>query len=41
MRQPAHIPTAEKYEYVEEVIKILEMENYAEAVVGVPGEGLK
>jgi hypothetical protein len=29
----------EKLAYVEEVIKLLEMEEYAEAVVGVPGEG--
>ncbi|VVT48648.1 uncharacterized protein SAPINGB_P001882 [Magnusiomyces paraingens] len=40
LRQPDHIPRKEKIEYVEEVIKILEMEHYADAVVGVPGEGL-
>lgn len=40
LRQPARVPTKEKIEYVEEVIKILEMEEYADAVVGVPGEGL-
>lgn len=29
----------EKLEYVEEVLKLLEMDAYADAVVGVPGEG--
>lgn len=40
LRQPAHIPRKEKLAYVEEVIKLLDMEEYADAVVGVPGEGL-
>lgn len=40
LRQPAHISKKEKLEYVEEVIKLLEMQEYADAVVGVPGEGL-
>jgi ATP-binding cassette subfamily G (WHITE) protein 2 (PDR) len=40
LRQPAHVPRQEKVEYVEEVIKLLEMTEYADAVVGVPGEGL-
>ncbi|RFU31901.1 hypothetical protein B7463_g4413, partial [Scytalidium lignicola] len=40
LRQPAHIPRAEKLAYVEEVIKLLDMSEYADAVVGVPGEGL-
>ncbi|KAK4703701.1 ATP-binding cassette, subfamily G (WHITE), member 2, PDR, partial [Phenoliferia sp. Uapishka_3] len=39
-RQLSTTPRAEKLAYVEEVIKILEMEDYADAVVGVPGEGL-
>lgn len=30
---------AEKHAYVEEVIELLGMEAYAEAMVGVPGEG--
>ena len=30
----------EKIGYIEEVIKLLQMEEYAEAVIGVPGEGL-
>lgn len=40
LRQPAHVSRAEKLAYVEEVIKLLDMEEYAGAVVGVPGEGL-
>ena len=40
LRQPAHIPRAEKLAYVDEVIRLLDMEEYADAVVGVPGEGL-
>ncbi|OBT86865.1 hypothetical protein VE02_03845 [Pseudogymnoascus sp. 03VT05] len=40
LRQPKATPRAEKIAYVDEVIKVLEMETYAEAVVGVPGEGL-
>ncbi|CCF58498.1 hypothetical protein KAFR_0E03460 [Kazachstania africana CBS 2517] len=40
LRQPASVSKEEKDHYVEQVIKILEMETYADAVVGVPGEGL-
>ncbi|KAI9831805.1 MAG: hypothetical protein M1819_004702 [Sarea resinae] len=40
LRQPAHVSRKEKMDYVNEVIKLLEMEEYADAVVGVPGEGL-
>lgn len=40
LRQPAHVPKQEKLDYVEQVIKLLDMEEYADAVVGVPGEGL-
>lgn len=40
MRQPASIPTEEKLAYVDEVIEMLDMQEYAEAVVGVLGEGL-
>lgn len=39
LRQPKGTLHAEKVAYVDEVIKILEMEAYADAVVGVPGEG--
>ena len=40
LRQPAHVSREEKFEYVEEIIKLLDMDEYADAVVGVPGEGL-
>jgi ABC-type multidrug transport system ATPase subunit len=40
LRQPRHTPKADKLAYVDEVIKLLDMEEYADAVVGVPGEGL-
>jgi ATP-binding cassette subfamily G (WHITE) protein 2 (PDR) len=39
LRQPSTTPEDEKVAYVEEVIKVLEMEAYADAIVGVPGEG--
>jgi ABC-type multidrug transport system ATPase subunit len=39
LRQPAKIPRKEKLAYVEDVITLLDMEEYADAVVGVPGEG--
>jgi ATP-binding cassette, subfamily G (WHITE), member 2, PDR len=40
LRQPKATPRKEKLAYVDEVITVLEMESYADAVVGVPGEGL-
>ena len=40
LRQPHHVPKAEKLAYVEEVIQLLEMDDYADAVVGILGEGL-
>src|SRR3954463_12517267 len=40
LRQPGHVSRQEKLAYVDEVIKLLDMEEYADAVVGVPGEGL-
>lgn len=40
LRQPAHLSRKEKLDYVDEVIRLLDMEAYADAVVGVPGEGL-
>ncbi|KAK4145658.1 ATP-binding cassette transporter PDR5 [Dichotomopilus funicola] len=40
LRQPAHVPRSEKLAYVDEVIRLLDMEEYADAVIGVPGEGL-
>jgi ABC-type branched-subunit amino acid transport system ATPase component len=40
LRQPASVSIKEKYDYVEDVIGMLNMESFAEAIVGVPGEGL-
>ncbi|KAB5578676.1 ATP-binding cassette transporter ABC1 [Coniochaeta sp. 2T2.1] len=40
LRQPKTVSKQEKYDYVEEVIRMLNMEDFASAVVGVPGEGL-
>lgn len=40
LRQPYSTPYKEKIAYVDNVLKILEMEDYADAVVGVPGAGL-
>ncbi|SMN20639.1 similar to Saccharomyces cerevisiae YDR406W PDR15 Plasma membrane ATP binding cassette (ABC) transporter [Maudiozyma saulgeensis] len=40
LRQPNSVPIEEKNAYVEEVIKILDMEIYADAIVGIQGEGL-
>jgi ABC-type multidrug transport system ATPase subunit len=40
LRQPKTVSKKEKHDYVEEVIKMLNMSDFAEAVVGVPGEGL-
>ncbi|EER24923.1 multidrug resistance ABC transporter, putative [Coccidioides posadasii C735 delta SOWgp] len=40
LRQPAHVPRQEKIDYVTEVIKLLEMTEYADAIIGVPGDGL-
>ncbi|OJD10493.1 hypothetical protein AJ78_08513 [Emergomyces pasteurianus Ep9510] len=40
LRQSAEIPKKEKLEYIDYVIDILDMKSFADAVVGVPGEGL-
>lgn len=40
LRQPPTVSKAEKYAYVEDVIQMLNMGDFADAVVGVPGEGL-
>lgn len=40
LRQPRATPYDDKIKYVEEVINVLEMEPYADAIVGIPGEGL-
>jgi ABC-type multidrug transport system ATPase subunit len=40
LRQPEHYTRGEKLEYVDKVIGLLNMEEYADAVIGVPGQGL-
>lgn len=40
LRQPKTVSKQEKYGFVEEVINMLNMQEYADAIVGVPGEGL-
>lgn len=40
LRQPKEISRQEKYEYVEKVLKLLELEDIAEAIVGTDGVGL-
>ncbi|TEA17298.1 ZEB2-regulated ABC transporter 1 [Colletotrichum sidae] len=40
LRQPKTVSKADKYAFVEEVIDMLNMRDFADAVVGVPGEGL-
>ncbi|KAL4969198.1 ABC-2 type transporter-domain-containing protein [Aspergillus stella-maris] len=40
LRQPRTVSKAEKYQYVEEVIDMLSMQDFADAIVGTPGEGL-
>ncbi|KAL7273145.1 ATP-binding cassette transporter snq2 [Rhizina undulata] len=40
LRQPATVSKQEKFEFVEQIIKLLEMENLADALIGSPGVGL-
>lgn len=40
LRRPKTVSKQEKFAFVEEVIKMLGMEEYADAVVGIPGQGL-
>ncbi|KAK2027777.1 ABC-2 type transporter [Colletotrichum zoysiae] len=40
LRQPQSVSTEEKYAFVEDVIEMLNMRDFADAVVGIPGEGL-
>lgn len=40
LRQPRETPIGEKYAYVEEIIKLLEMSHFSEALLGEPGSGL-
>lgn len=39
LRQPARFTRQERLDYVEEVLVLLGMQTYADAVVGVPGVG--
>lgn len=40
LRQSTEIPKQEKLDYIDYVIDMLEMQSFADAIVGVPGEGL-
>ncbi|GIZ44791.1 hypothetical protein CKM354_000797800 [Cercospora kikuchii] len=40
LRQPSRYTLKERLDYVNTVIDLLDMQHYADAVVGVPGEGL-
>ncbi|GAA6025142.1 hypothetical protein JCM11491_000230 [Sporobolomyces phaffii] len=40
LRQPAHVPKEEKDSYVEQIIQLLELEDKADAMIGMPGFGL-
>jgi ATP-binding cassette, subfamily G (WHITE), member 2, SNQ2 len=40
LRQPFETPQEEKYNYVEEVLSLLELENLADAIIGSPESGL-
>ncbi|KAF7554878.1 hypothetical protein G7Z17_g2591 [Cylindrodendrum hubeiense] len=40
LRQPATVSKEDKYSFVEDVIDMLNMRDFADAVVGIPGEGL-
>lgn len=40
LRQPPEFKRDEKLAYVDYIIQLLDMEQYADAVVGVPGSGL-
>lgn len=40
LRQPKSVSKVDKYAFVEDVIKMLNMEDFSDAIVGNPGEGL-
>ncbi|KAM5355176.1 hypothetical protein ACJ41O_001822 [Fusarium nematophilum] len=40
LRQPARYTRTERLDYVDTVISLLDMEEYSDAIIGVPGEGL-
>lgn len=39
LRRPKDISKREKLDYVASVISMLDMDSYADAIVGIPGEG--
>lgn len=40
LRQPREVSIKEKFAHVEKIISVLGLEEYAEAVIGIPGNGL-
>ena len=40
LRQPASVSKEDKYKFVEEIIKLLELDSLADAIIGFPGFGL-
>ncbi|KAF5020913.1 hypothetical protein F66182_7065 [Fusarium sp. NRRL 66182] len=40
LRQPARYSRQERLDYVDTVIRLLDMQDYSDAIIGVPGEGL-
>ncbi|KAH7110799.1 ABC-2 type transporter [Dactylonectria estremocensis] len=40
LRQPKHVSKEEKFKYVEDIIDMLNIRGFADAIVGVPGQGL-
>lgn len=40
LRQPSHVPRSEKLAYVDTIIKLLELEDFEDAIIGEPGAGL-
>jgi ATP-binding cassette subfamily G (WHITE) protein 2 (SNQ2) len=40
LRQPPNVSKEDKYKFVEEIIKLLELESLADSIIGFPGFGL-
>ncbi|KAH6974077.1 ABC-2 type transporter [Ilyonectria destructans] len=40
LRQPKHVSKERKFKYVEDIIDMLNIRDFADAIVGVPGQGL-
>ncbi|KAH8805199.1 putative ABC multidrug transporter [Xylogone sp. PMI_703] len=40
LRQSSSVPTKEKYDHVEDIIEMLDMHDFADAIIGIPGKGL-